>query len=224
MSRVIVNTLSEDCVLTQRNSETNIITENVRSLNNGNNVIEDLPYGFYIFCSSGEKISSIDLSEYDTSNITKMRCMFYNCRNLTSLDLSNFDTRNVTDMSGMFYMCLNLNNICFHSFNTHNVINMDNMFYRCSNLESLDLSNFDTSNVTDMSWMFGGCLKLRRLDLSNFDISNVISMSWMFTNCTRLSYIKCKQSFKDWCFENQDSINLPFAMCEFGNGIWDIID
>ena len=37
-----------------------------------------------------------------------MRSMFYNCNSLTSLDLSNFNTQNVTDMSYMFSNCNSL--------------------------------------------------------------------------------------------------------------------
>ena len=32
-----------------------------------------------------------------------MRYMFYNCNSLTSLDISKFNTENVTDMRFMFY-------------------------------------------------------------------------------------------------------------------------
>ena len=36
---------------------------------------------------------------------------FNDCENLRTLDLSSFDTKNVTNMSGMFYGCKNLKNI-----------------------------------------------------------------------------------------------------------------
>ena len=35
--------------------------------------------------------------------------MFYGCFSLTNIDLSNFNTENVTDMSGMFNKCNKLN-------------------------------------------------------------------------------------------------------------------
>ena len=42
-----------------------------------------------------------------------MRCMFYGCSSLTNINLSNFNTNNVTHMEGMFSYCssLNKNNI-----------------------------------------------------------------------------------------------------------------
>ena len=47
----------------------------------------------------------LDLSIFDTSQVTRMDWMFFGCSILTSLDVSNFDTSNVTDMFGMFCEC-----------------------------------------------------------------------------------------------------------------------
>ena len=44
--------------------------------------------------------------------------MFYDCSSLTSLNLSNFNTNNVTDMSGMFYECSSLASLNLFNFNT----------------------------------------------------------------------------------------------------------
>lgn len=46
----------------------------------------------------------------------------------------------------------------------------------------------------------------------------------MFNNCSNLTHIKCKQSFKDWCWINQDEIELPTAMRNGGNGQWEIVE
>ena len=56
--------------------------------------------------------------------------MFYNCSKLTSLDLSNLNTKNVTNMSGMFSTCSSLTSLDLSNFNTNNVTNMWRMFYR----------------------------------------------------------------------------------------------
>ena len=53
-------------------------------------------------------LTSIDLSKFDTSNVTNMSCMFGSCRGLTSIDLSGFDTSNVRDMDGIFVDCNSL--------------------------------------------------------------------------------------------------------------------
>ena len=100
-----------------------------------------------------------------------MNCMFQECNVLEYLDLSDFDTSNVTNMSWMFNKCNKLKEIKgINKFITNKVTNMQQMFNECYELEYLDLSKFDTSNVTDMRWMFDQCNKLKYLNLSNFSI------------------------------------------------------
>ena len=53
-----------------------------------------------------------------------MRNMFNDCEKLTSIDVSNFDTSYVTDMSNMFSYCYNLTSIDVSNFNTSNVTYM----------------------------------------------------------------------------------------------------
>ncbi len=56
--------------------------------------------------------------------------MFYRCASLTSLDLSNFDTGNVTDVRGMFEYCLTLTSLDLSGADFSKVIsaNRRNMF------------------------------------------------------------------------------------------------
>lgn len=133
---------------------------------------------------------SVDLSNFDTSNVTEMGGMFEMCSNLSSLDVSGFDTSNVTDMSGMFSRCSNLTNLDVSGFDTSNVMGMEYMFAMCSGLTSLDVSSFDTSSVTGMESMFWDCSGLTSLDVSGFDTSNVTSitgMRAMFAECSGLT-------------------------------------
>ena len=60
-------------------------------------------YMFYN-CSS---LISLDLSNFNTQNVTNMNCMFDNCSSLISLDLSNFNTQHVYYF-GMFCNCSSL--------------------------------------------------------------------------------------------------------------------
>ena len=133
------------------------------------------------------KMTSVDLSALDTSEVTNMNHMFYGCRSLTSLDLSKFDTSQVTTMTWMFAECHSLTSLNVSKFDTSNVTDISYMFYNCSSLTSLDVSKLDTSQVTNMSGMFEGCESLTSLDVSNFDTSQVIDMSWMFGNCSGLT-------------------------------------
>ena len=127
-----------------------------------------------------ENVEDIDLSLFDTSNVTSMFGMFFGMSSLTSLDVSNFDTSNVTNMDAMFFYMPSLTSLDISNFDTSNVTNMENMFFVMRNLTSLDVTNFDTSNVTSMSGMFLDMTNLTSLDVSNFDTSNVTNMSRMF--------------------------------------------
>ena len=53
-------------------------------------------------CSS---LKELNLSNFNTNNVTNMIGMFSGCSSLKELNLSNFNTNNVTDMEGMFYEC-----------------------------------------------------------------------------------------------------------------------
>ncbi|MGI6117212.1 MAG: BspA family leucine-rich repeat surface protein [Bilifractor sp.] len=135
-------------------------------------------------------VTSMDLTGFDTSNVTKMNAMFSDCSGLTSLDLSGFDTSKVTSMSSMFSNCKSLTNLNLSSFDTSKVTGMHYMFQNCSSLTSLDLSSFDTSKVTGMSQMFNGCSGLTSLDLSNFDTSSLrdsTGIEYMFNGCSSLT-------------------------------------
>ncbi len=160
--------------------------------------------------SSLTNLLNIDFSTFDTSNVTYMYNMFYNCSRLTSLDLSNFNTSNVTSMARMFMDCSKLTNLNISGFNTSKVTSMDSMFYNCSSLTNLNLSNFNTSNVTNMRYIFYGCSSLTSLDLSNFNTSNVTGMYSMFAGCKNLTSLDLSK----FNTSKVTHMNFMFNLCE----------
>ena len=174
--------------------------------------VTDMSFMFALSDDSGCNLTSIDVSGFDTYNVTNMKGMF-KCFGGTKLDLRSFWTSNVKDMSQMFEGCRCLSDLVFDfEFSTESVTDFSFMFYGCSDLKSvdtqysfrtisaesmagmfsnsgvtsLDLSGFDTRRVTDMSRMFEKCHGLTSLDLSSFNTSSVTDMSGMFTYCTYL--------------------------------------
>ena len=146
----------------------------------------------YMFLSVmfGQEIKNIlelDLLNFDTSQVTNMRYMFYNMTSLTTLDLSNFDTSQVTNMDSMFRVMSNLTTLNLSSFNTSQATDMSYMFSEMSNLTTLNISSFNTSQVTTMSGMFSGMSNLTTLGLSNFDTSKVVNMYVMFRGMSNLT-------------------------------------
>ena len=118
-----------------------------------------------------DKITEINLCNFNSSEVEYMAYMFDNCYSLTSLNLSNFDTSKVTSMYSMFYHCWLLASLDLYNFDTSSVETMYQMFEDCNSLTSLNLSNFDTSKVTSMHSMFDNCNSLTSLNLSNFNTS-----------------------------------------------------
>ena len=141
------------------------------------------PTSCYYWFYGMKKIKPIEGIKYlNTSEVTTMYGMFYNCINLTSLDVSHFDTSNVTSMSNMFWGCHSLKSLDVSGFNTSNVNNMTRMFYGCSGLTNLDVSGFNTEKVTTIVGMFFNCSGLTSLDLSNFDFSSIPYHSSIYTD------------------------------------------
>ena len=79
---------------------------------------------------SGLQLTQLDLSTFNTKNVTNMKYMFSGSKYIQELDLSSFDTTKVQSMKRMFDDCIS---------------------------KSVDLSSFDMSNVSDVKDMFFMC-------------------------------------------------------------------
>ena len=143
-------------------------------------------------------IKSVDLSSFDSSDVTNMNYMFGKCIYLEDIKLNNLVTDKVTDMSYMFNKCKNLKKLNFpSSFNTKNVEKMDFMFHDCQNLSELKFpSSFKTNNVTTMRSMFKRCYNLKNIDLTNFTSEKLLDMGYMFDECLNLEKITLNKEFK----------------------------
>ena len=114
-------------------------------------------------------------------------------KNILELDLSNFDTSQVTNMGYMFYGMSSLTSLNLSNFDTSKVTNMGTMFAGMANLTTLDLSNFDTSQVTNMNYMFSLEYtdipkdKLEKIYVNNdFNTANLTKFMGMFRNRKKL--------------------------------------
>ena len=146
-------------------------------------MVTDMWHMFYN-CKS---LTSLDLKTFDTHNVFGMSYMFSGCNNLTYLNVSSFDTSNVNDMMWMFSGCLNLTNLSVSNFDMHSVRYMTGMFSSCKGLTHIDVSHFNTENVKNMQAVFQRCEKLTSLDLSGFNTSKVKDIACMFLSCMSLT-------------------------------------
>ena len=170
--------------------------------------ITDLSYMFNK-CQKLKEIKGIN--KLITDKVTEMKSMFQQCNKLEYLDISNFDTSNVTNMSYMFNKCHKLKVINgISKFITKNVIAMNSMFQQCVELEYLDLNNFDTSNVTKMNHMFNKCNKLKVINgINKFTTHNVTDMNKMFQECSKLECL----DLSNFNTSNVTDMSFMFAGC-----------
>ena len=145
-------------------------------------------------------------------NINSCINMFKGLNNILSIDLSNFDFSQVINMNSMFKDCQNLKNINFGNINTTMVEDMASLFENCKNLESIDVSNFKTSKVRSMQGMFSNCVNLKAIDVSNFDTSNIINMHEMFSHCEILKSIDVSNFKTSYTREMMDMFGYCYAL------------
>ena len=161
----------------------NLNTKNVRSMNGM----------FSNLSTSGFK--DLDLSKWDTSNVTDISRMFTLNYSTEKINVSNWDTSKITKMEDAFSGAHNLKEIKgIENWNTSNVKTIHNMFAYSENLKSLNLSKWNTSNVEDMSELFLGAEGLAYLNIENWDTGKVESFDNIFSN-TALTHLKIGNKF-----------------------------
>ena len=84
---------------------------------------------------------------FSVKNATTLSGMFYNCIALTSLDLSNFDTSKVTDMSGMFNRCPALETLDYSLNGFLNNSKVPNLSV-CTKLKTLRLHHVGSASIS----------------------------------------------------------------------------
>ena len=160
---------------------------------------------------------SLDLNNFNTSNVETTKGMFWECSSLVYLNLNSFNTSNINDMSVMFCECKSLTILNLENFNTSKVKNMGSMFSRCISLISINLNytNFNTSNVNNMGFMFYNCFSLIPIDINSFDTSSVSNMDSMFYNNSKLQSI----TLNHFNTSNLTIISNIFSRCSSLNSI-----
>ena len=105
--------------------------------------------------------------------------MFSGMTNLKELDLSNFDTSEVTSFYQMFMGASSLKKLDLSGFKTSKIKVMVEMFKDMVSLEEVDLSNFDMSKVEQIGEMFDGDVKLRTIYATSDLIPGGKNFDWL---------------------------------------------
>lgn len=138
------------------------------------------------------QIKELNLTNWDTYNVTNMSNMFKNCSNLTKIiGLREFDMRNVTNITSMFSGCDSLENLndIEYWYNTNKIQSMNYAFMHTS-IASLDLSSWNLKNLENCAAAFTDCEHLENLNISSFKNSSKLFMiTAMFRKCVSLNNI-----------------------------------
>ena len=134
------------------------------------------------------KVSTVDLSSFDTSNVTNFQYMFSDNYYLTSVDLSEKNLEAVKQMNYMFRNCSSLEEVDFSNTSTPSLEYINYMFAGCSKIESIDLTNLGSDLLNTMNLMFSGCTNLKNVNMSNFNFGTA-SLSSLFKNLKNLESI-----------------------------------
>ena len=131
--------------------------------------LDNLSYIFY-----GSNMEVVDISGWDTSNVTTMENMFCFCDKLKNIiGIENLDVSKLENADSMFSQCENLVELVLTNWNPILLKTAWNMFSYCSNLKNIkNIENWQLPNINDVSYMFYNCAKLD-IDLSNWDLSNL---------------------------------------------------
>ncbi|MDI6553929.1 BspA family leucine-rich repeat surface protein [Leuconostoc falkenbergense] len=136
---------------------------------------------------SASALSEINFENFKTNNVINMSRMFSNTPLLT-LDLSDWDVTQVANFSYMFSNTTSLTSLDLSTWGESRTainVNMQGMFTTTTNLTQLNLNNFKTTNVKNTSYMFYGT-GLTSLDLSEWSISSTATVTAMFMNTYHL--------------------------------------
>lgn len=131
----------------------------------------------------------------DTSNVTTMQMMFYQCGNVLNLNnIENFNVSNCTDFRSMFAQCqehyeetLDLSNWNIkNNYSTGDGIRMNTMFHQ-SDFQKIifPIGQIAKANCQNM---FGSCMA-EEIDISDFNVTDSCVCSGMFGGCFGLQKI-----------------------------------
>jgi len=163
------------------------------------------------------ELNSLLFNTANTVAPTDMSRMFHNCRELPgTLDLSNWDLSNVTSMRDAFSRCSLLEGVVFNpNTSTQSLVDLSFAFYS-TGIENLDLTMFDLENVTTMDSafktnysllslvfkpttntssltsapsIFESTSRLTHLDVSMFDFSKLRFLRYAFYGQTHMEYL-----------------------------------
>lgn len=128
-----------------------------------------------------------DLFSADPDDYLRRHCKI-NTEEIITLDLSSWNTSNVTTMNGMFYRCKNLKTLHIENFDMSSIQDLGAMCRYCESLKYVDVSKwkikkFGNNKSVEVSCIFGGCTSLEEVrGIENLDPNSLTNKNFAFLN------------------------------------------
>ena len=129
-----------------------------------------------------------DCSNFNFNKLVATKWMFRNMNKIVTLNLKNWDVTNLSLVDGMFDSCNNLEHIYTSSWGEMKVGTTERMFYNCRKLKEVNMPYLISQYTTGLFQLFTGCVELEYIDTTNWDFSNVGDTRYLFNNCKKLNF------------------------------------
>ena len=160
---------------------------------------------------------SIDVSHFDSSEISDAQSMFNECHGVKFINLTNFNPPYVGTLWHFALNCYALTSIDMTNYNIPSV-SYRKSFIGCKCLISLDLSNWKYSNILKIDEFIPESGNLILLDISNLDTTSVSDKGNEFTSCNKLKYLNLRYYKGIDIFNSIPNIkNVIFCIEEINN-------
>lgn len=152
------------------------------------NIPQPVGLSDYSYMFADCKMSSVDMTGWNFSNVHKMAGFFINCKKMKKVKCDRLDFRKADDFHRMFYNCDSLIDIDVNSWNLDEISITIEMFAECNKLRSCAISNWNAYKLDAATAMYENCRSLERIDLSGWDGSDLNVINRMFKGCIKLKY------------------------------------
>lgn len=144
-------------------------------------------------------VETINISNWDTSNIENTSDMFNGCNKLKEIKgIEDLDVSNIEETDYMFNFCIVLKKLDLSKWNVSKLVTCKAMFNNCQSLEEINIS-WNTKQLTNVKFMFKECYQLKKvIGLDKWDISNIKHKTDMF----KFTPLKTDKNLPNWALEN----------------------
>ena len=157
----------------------------------------------------GKKITSVDLSHFDASEVSSIDYMFSSSA-IVTIDLSYLSLSKINNLAGLCAYCSNLESVNLSHITNEPINNVTRMFISCNKLKSIDISGLDMSNAASdatSEWAFSvnnlEYINVKGGDLSQNIIAQITNNNNDLTVCQDKPLL-VKEGYKYACYKYED--------------------